>query len=261
MGSETPIPYSHLQAYLRHSAHQQYAAVPLPPFTLFFHPNDNFEHFNYAIPDEPAGGDLATVLAELCRVFTARGCTPRFEFMERYAPELPEALRQAGFFEEARQHMMVCVPDAFQAAPPVPGLVVEVLAADAPIEQAVDFLAVQRLGFDPNSKEGVTSAEAETFLKLLGAGRAFVARMAGEPVSVGVYNAPHDGLTELAGIATLPDYRRRGIGTALTAQMLVDAFANGVEVAILTAEDERAGRVYERVGFIPYTTMLAYRLP
>ncbi len=261
MESKPSIPYSRLQAYLRYNAHQQYEAVRLPPFTLFFHPNDTFEHFNYAIPDEPAGGDLTAVLAELRQVFTGHGCVPRFEFMERYTPELPVALRQAGFVEEARQHMMVCAPDAFQAAPPVPGLTVEVLAADAPIEQAVDFLAVQRVGFDPDSKESVTPIEAETFLKLLGVGRAFVAHMDGKAVSVGMYNAPHDGLTELTGIATLPDYRRRGIAAALTAQMLADAFRHDVEVACLVAEDERAGRVYERVGFTPYTTMLAYRLP
>jgi hypothetical protein len=31
-----------------------------------------------------------------------------------------------------------------------------------------------------------------------------------------------------------------------------------VTIACLSAGDERAGRVYERVGFHPYATMLAY---
>ncbi|HBY97531.1 MAG TPA: hypothetical protein DEP84_26915 [Chloroflexi bacterium] len=37
------------------------------------------------------------------------------------------------------------------------------------------------------------------------------------------------------------------------------AFEAGIEVAFLVAGDERAGRVYERVGFHPSATMLAYR--
>ena len=40
-----------------------------------------------------------------------------------------------------------------------------------------------------------------------------------------------------------------------------DAFAGGVEIAFLTAADERAGRVYERIGFRPYATGLAYAVP
>jgi predicted GNAT family acetyltransferase len=36
------------------------------------------------------------------------------------------------------------------------------------------------------------------------------------------------------------------------------AFKQGAEVVCLTAADQRAGRLYERVGFRPYATMLAY---
>ena len=35
----------------------------------------------------------------------------------------------------------------------------------------------------------------------------------------------------------------------------------GVDVICLTAADERAGRVYERVGFARYGSMLAYVYP
>jgi GNAT superfamily N-acetyltransferase len=252
------IAYTRLQAYLRHSAQEQYEAVSIPPFSLFFHPTDTFKYFNYAIPDEPVGGDLDAPLAELRRVFAARGCTPRFEFMERYAPELPRALQQAGFVEEARQHMMICTPDNLREAPQVPGLEIEALDAGAAIEPVIDFLSVQRLGFDPASTEITSPEAARTFLELLGDGMAFVARMDGRPVSVGMYTAPYDGLVELNGIATLEAYRRRGMGTVLSFQMLKNAFSRGVAVALLTAEDERAGRVYARVGFEAYTTMLAY---
>jgi predicted GNAT family acetyltransferase len=32
----------------------------------------------------------------------------------------------------------------------------------------------------------------------------------------------------------------------------------GVEVALLTAADEQAEHLYERIGFRPYATLLAY---
>ena len=70
--------------------------------------------------------------------------------------------------------------------------------------------------------------------------------------------APFDGITELVGIATGVPFRRRGIATCLTDLSLRWAFAHGVDIACLTAADRDAGRVYERTGFWPVATMLAY---
>ena len=53
---------------------------------------------------------------------------------------------------------------------------------------------------------------------------------------------------------TVAEIEKAG-GTALAVQT---AFEQGVEAMYLTAADERSGRVYERVGFRRYTTMLAY---
>jgi hypothetical protein len=36
------------------------------------------------------------------------------------------------------------------------------------------------------------------------------------------------------------------------------AFSQGIEVALLTAADEHAGHLYERIGSRPYATLLAY---
>ena len=69
----------------------------------------------------------------------------------------------------------------------------------------------------------------------------------------------HDArLAEVAGIATLEPFRRRGVASVLTSEAVRTAFVQGVAVALLTAADEHAGRVYERIGFRPYATLLAY---
>jgi predicted GNAT family acetyltransferase len=54
---------------------------------------------------------------------------------------------------------------------------------------------------------------------------------------------------ELIGIATLPSWRRHGIGAALTRLLAQDATAAGATTVFLSAGDDAVARVYERVGF------------
>ncbi len=73
-----------------------------------------------------------------------------------------------------------------------------------------------------------------------------------------MYTSPCDGLTEVAGLATLEPFRRRGIATQLAALAVEQALEQGADVVFLTAADEHAVRVYERVGFARFATMLAF---
>jgi GNAT superfamily N-acetyltransferase len=247
-----------LQAYLRHSAQQQYESVSVPCFTLFFHPTATLAFFNYAIPDEPRSGDLGTPLSLLRDEFVTRGRHPRIEFIQEYAPGLVPALRAAGFVEEARQPLMVCTAETYRPAPEVVGLTITPLTNSATVSEVQEYLTTQARGFDVHNTKVATEGEAEQFLRMMGGGKAFVARLAGEPVGVGMYTTPLDGVTEVVGLVTLEPFRRRGIATALTGLAVQRALEAGAEVVCLTAADERAGRVYERVGFVRCATMLAY---
>jgi ribosomal protein S18 acetylase RimI-like enzyme len=251
------ITVNRLQSYLRHVARQERDAVTTPPFTIFFHPSDSQVYFNYAIPDQPIEGDLETALARLRTTFAARGRRPRFEFIEEYAPALTRALRAHGFSEEARMHLMVCTPATYRAAPEVTGLTVVIQDADTPLDEISVGLDTNGRGFDPAAAPA-TEAEAVAFRQGLVTSRAFLARLAGRPAGAGMFTPPLDGLTELVGITTLEEFRRRGVAAALTACAVRTAFDQGVEAAFLSAADERAGRVYERVGFQPFATMVVY---
>jgi ribosomal protein S18 acetylase RimI-like enzyme len=250
-----------LQAVMRETARSQYESEAFPPFTGFFHPRDLLTYLNYAIPDEPTGGDLAQPLAALRAAFRARGRRPRFEFIEEFAPALASALAFAGFEEEARQQLMVCTPATWREAPAVPGLAIAVLTSESPLFAIKEGLATNELGFNPRGSGEFSDADAERYRASLATARAFTAYLDGQAVGAGMFNPPRDGLAELVGIATLEAYRGRGAATALTAHMAREAFALGVETAFLTAADERAGRVYERVGFRRVATMLAYIEP
>ena len=251
-----------LQAYLRRNARDQYAAVSVPPFTLFFHPKDSLAFFNYAIPNEAivegATDDLGVSLAKLREVFIARDRRPRLEFIEEFAPALVPALRRAGFVEEQRQQGMICHPDTFQTAPDVVGLTITRLTRASPMSEFRDLATVQSQAFNPAVTRAANESETRQFIADLHDGMAFLARLAGQPVGAGLWTTPFDGLTEVTGLATLEPFRRLGIATALAASAVQTAFERGVEAVYLTAADERAGRVYERVGFCTVATMLAY---
>lgn len=251
-------PIARLQAFLRHSAQQQYETASVPFFTLFFHPTDALTCFNYGIPDEPCSGDLGASLSVLGDEFAGRGRHPRIEFIQEFAPQLASALRAAGFVEEAAQQLMVCTAVTYRPAPKVIGLTITELTSTSAASELQDYLTTQRRGFDARSEKVATKGDAEQFLRIIGGGRAFVGWLKGQPVGVGMYTAPFDGVTEVVGLATLEPFRRRGIATGLTALAVQRAMAQGAKVVCLTAADERAGRVYERVGFVACAAMLAY---
>ncbi|MGV9372084.1 GNAT family N-acetyltransferase [Micromonospora tulbaghiae] len=64
----------------------------------------------------------------------------------------------------------------------------------------------------------------------------------------------------MAGIAVRAPFRRRGLASAITADVTRRLFDAGAEVAWLEAGGEDSWRVYERVGYRPggrrlYTAM------
>lgn len=239
---------------MRAVARQQYDAVPVPPFTLYFHPSDPLPYLNYAIPDEPPGdaASLAEPLARLKAEFVRRGRRPRFEFVGAVFPALAGALEASGFEIEARPQLMVCTPDGLREVPPVADLKLETLSATSPLDAFREFLLVQRRAFGLGATSAVSDEDARWLREGLGAGLCCVGRLGGEAVAVSMFLDPRDGLTELVGICTLEPHRRRGLAGALTYAALRAAFARGVSVAFLSAADARAGRVYEAAGFTPF---------
>jgi ribosomal protein S18 acetylase RimI-like enzyme len=252
------ISISRLQAYLRYSAQRQYEPLALPHFTLFFHSTDKLTFFNYAIPLMSDNPNIDVSLSTLRNEFAKRDRVPRFEFMEEYAPQLPEILRKAGFKEEARQQFMICRPETYKPTPELPGLEIIECSRRSPLNEIQDFLSTQKRGFNPQEAETTDLAEAEQFSRMMGDGQIFLAQRAGQTVGVGMFTAPFDRISELVGLATLAPFRKRGIGSALCVRAVKRAMEKGVEVVCLTAADERAGRIYEQVGFRKHATMLAF---
>ena len=256
----SPAEIARLQGYLRENARNNYESEPLPPFTLFFHPSSPVKYFNYAIPDGPTGEIPNQTLAQLRLAFRKRGRVARFEFFEAFAPLLPDVLLKHGFTEEARQWSMVCMPQHLSPEPEMQGLEVVTLRPESPAEDVCDYIIAQRQGFDPENTDTPSDFDVvQARLDFLVSGwQAFLARIDGQPAGAASFSRPIAGVAEIAGIATRAAFRRRGIASRLAWLATRMAFDQGVTTACLTANDEAAGRVYERLGYHPFSVMLAY---
>ncbi|QDE98123.1 GNAT family N-acetyltransferase [Myxococcus xanthus] len=241
---------------MRHAARERYESVHTPPFTAYFHPSDALVYLNYAIPDGPVTGDVSEPLRQLRAAFEQRARVPRFEYVDSLAPQLADILRGAGYRVEAEAQLMVCTPDSYTPLPSPPELTISALTSDAPFEEMRSFCATTQEGFNPGAPVQVSDPEVSKTLADLKNGRALLAKWDGVPVAGGLVTPPHQGTSELAGVATLQAWRGRGIGAALVSRAAQEAFAHGVDVLFLSSVTEEAGRLYERAGFRFLTRLL-----
>jgi GNAT superfamily N-acetyltransferase len=245
-----------IQAYMRATAHGFYESEPAPPFTCFFNPRDPLRYFNYAIPDEPAGGDLRAPLERLRAAFRARERLPRFEYVEGFAPELARALEDAGFELELRAPLMT-VPTADVTEPALPAGF-EIVPASTDLSA---YLTVGRRAFGAGDEPEASDDEVEARRARGDTGTALLGLLDGEPVAVAAATPPLDRLTEVAGVGVLEHVRGRGLGGAMTAAAARDAATKGAELAFLAPGSDAAQSVYVRVGFRPAEVSLYYADP
>lgn len=251
-----------IQAHLRLSALRNLEPLAIPPFTAFFAPDSNAQWNNYAIPDDSINqsseGAITKSLAHLIEAFEKRNCLARFEYLADFAPLLSTILEANGFQAEIPTLLMICDSGNFQYESRVPGLMIHQLLGDDIESDLQAFVTVQRRAFGDDDAEPATVDEAMAFRQQYEANQLFLGRLHGEPVCTGTLQMPHQGVVELAGIGTLTAYRRQGIGTALTAHLVRAAIDQNMGVIYLTAADENAGRMYERVQFRPAGKSASY---
>jgi ribosomal protein S18 acetylase RimI-like enzyme len=184
----------------------------------------------------------------------------QFEWVAETSPGLRAAAIVAGL-TVADHPLMVLASNAFVDAVPSPGITFRLAT---PEDDFALLSAVAHVGFtfpgtargDAGSREvvkaiGGRNPEREAFQRgRLASGQTVtaVAFSDGVPVAVGSHQ-PVGAVTEVVGVATLPAYRRQGIGAALTALLTRDARARGVGTVFLSAGSDEIARVYERAGF------------
>jgi ribosomal protein S18 acetylase RimI-like enzyme len=248
-----------LQNYLRGKAlFDGRTQIHVPPFTIFFDPTIIDPREGIAIPDE-AAAYTADDVSRMCAAFVENGRLPCVQYLDAFAPGLMITLQLGvtDFEETMRLPVMYCTSGMLLYPPEAAALQIKMSSSESPLDEVKDGWNVNSLGFDKDSIPA-TDAVAEAFRKTLITSRGFVAYAAGKPAAAGMFAEIRDGITELVGITTLPEYRRQGIAATLTANMTRAAFDSGVEVAFLIAANDTAERVYERLGFRKVAKLLEY---
>lgn len=211
----------------------------------------------------PSRAEVDAVLARQREL----GVPEAFEWLGATAPGLRGLLEQAGL--TVGEHPLLALP---LSAPVAAGETPTVRLVGAEDPALAQVIAAQYLGFGtPDTAVGTVSvdalaAEAEARsadgtvararARITAGLTAFAAAFDGDlPVAAGQHN-PVGGTSEIVGVATLPAFRRQGLGLAVTAALLADARGRGTGTVFLSASDADVARVYERAGFRPIGTAL-----
>jgi ribosomal protein S18 acetylase RimI-like enzyme len=238
-----------VQGYMHVKARAGREALIVGGFTLYLPVVAETGGVGLALPNQPDTTLNPSALERIERIATKRGQTACFHWLDSFTPKLMPALGAVGYSVRESTPLLVCQPGQLNP-PATEPLAMVTVSADSPLEDVAENWNINALGFDPSATLA-QPGDVSNFRRSLEKSRAFTARLNGVGVTAGMYTDIHDRVTELVGIATLPGYRRRGFGGALTAFATQSAFANGASLAFLTAANEEASRVYQRVGFQP----------
>jgi ribosomal protein S18 acetylase RimI-like enzyme len=235
-------------------------AVSVGPYDAYIDPLREIKYLSFAVPANGAGPDeLAAALPDLVATFRARGRTGRTEHFEEVTPALGPVLEAAGWTLSERMPIMVCTRASLIAPPAPDGLEVERMTPDLADERFRAFVGVQRTAFEDS--EPFTPEQLERQRTRAATEYEFVGSLGGEAVGTAIALPVAQGVTEIVGVATLPEHRGRGIAGALTAAAVSAAFDARADLAWLTAADAGAERIYARAGFAVEGTQLSYDAP
>lgn len=230
----------------------------LPPFRLVVNEGAGWPF--YARPRPDAASFAPADVTAVRRRQRELSVPEAFEWVAELAPDLRRAAQEAGMAVSEHPLMLYeALGDGPAGIPP---------DVDIRIVRPDDGLqligAVAPLGFSAPGTD-IGEADIEDLRRLaaqrtpetiafererIATGRTVmaVALTHGLPVGVGSHQ-PLGGVSEVAGVATLPAYRRRGIAAAVTALLVRDALERGVTTIYLSAGEAAVARIYAGIGF------------
>lgn len=222
--------------------------VRVGPFVATIHPTSDMLWLNHVVP---AGGltDRSFCVEhfeELRRVYQARGRVLRFEFLEGLWPGLGPALEQWGMELQGRMPFMICRRGELKVVA-APGVEVQWLTAGDDDALLAEFARTGKRSFGDDAAVIEPHEVAELRAKLAGERyRCTIGRIDGQMVGVGTMVVLGE---ELAGVGTLPEYRRRGVAATVSSVLVADHFRRGGELVWLSAGDTAAHDAYAKIGF------------
>ena len=240
-----------IQSALRASISE--TARRVGPFLIHFDEADDHPFRNYAIPDDGARPTTADV-SELVAAFTGRARRPRLEYVSP-APAVDAALEAAGFTVDLRLPLMTLPAGGLRPPAAAADVTLTVATGEADLRSAA---SVQNAAYAGDAT--VTEADLERLRATnAGGGAVVLARCQGAPAGAGLYPPPRGGLAQLAGVAVLPEFRRRGIASLVGAELTRLALDAGA-TPYLETETHNENRLYGRLGYRTIGELVAISL-
>ena len=178
------------------------------------------------------------------------------EYNEAVFPKVGAWLESAGLKLAERNPLMACRPDAFKSfvAPEVHLTQLKSTATTAELEvfQLIRWAqdgAVDRPVPPIDEMRATLTSASSVFL---------LAWLDWEAVGTGVSHSLK-GAAEIVGVVTRKDQRRKGVAATVTSELVRRHFDGGGDFVFLDAANEDAARVYERLGFSRFGSILVYR--
>lgn len=234
-------------------------AQDLGPLRLFVKTvAEGWPYYARPIPD---GGPVSTSDVDRMRARQRElGVPETYEWIAETSPTLADAAAGAGL-EISLHPLLAATAHELVPADPPSEAVVRMATRDDDLSLlaavAMAGFGVFREGSPTTSSDDVeraraslTAADEAFMLDRLERGITLTAlvEIDGTVVAVGSHQ-PVGSMSEIVGVATLPAYRRRGLGTAVTWLLADDATSRGVDTVVLSAGDRDVARMYERLGF------------
>ncbi len=222
---------------------------------------------SWAYPARPrSGGPRVTADDVLATVaLQERSALPvSLEWVCERSPDMAPAARAAGLIVEELPLLVAADPVELMLPQGVRLYVVGADDPELPRYERVTAIAFAHPGGRayvreaPLDRSSEAAARTAALRERIAAGRTvmIVAVENGEPVAVGSHHpvdVDGDEVSEIAGVATLPRLRGRGLGAGLASALSAHA-RETADLVFLTAGDDDVARVYERVGFARLAT-------
>jgi ribosomal protein S18 acetylase RimI-like enzyme len=215
-----------------------------------------------------ADGTAAPTAADVAAVRERQrelGVPQSFEWVHEAAPELAAIVEAAGL--SVHRAPLMVLDEPVSPAPLTDGTTLHTLdPADPALADLLGTaFAVANIGFRNSGTATGSAGPAERDAARKPVDPALVAQeaelirtgrharvLAVDPthgaVAVGALQSLH-GVAEVAGVATLPSARRRGLAAAVTAALIRAARAAGSELIYISADSDAVARIYGRLGF------------
>ncbi len=199
---------------------------------------------NFACRVRSSDERIEELLDAVIEWFTWHNVTPHVRVSPLSQPaDLAALLARRNFVQtEAETQMVLSCEDT---EPPTNPRVTVDLVQPGELET---WLRVQNIGFGGNGQVSQLSVDLNEASQRAGA-RAYLARLDGEPAGAAILES-FEHVSGIYGVATLPQARGQGVGTAMMRRMIRDARNLAPDPICLQAETASATqRWYERLGF------------